>query len=303
MTTIHPRRSVLYMPASNARALEKAKTLNTDAMIFDLEDSVAPEIKEAARLQAVATAKGGGYGEREVAIRTNALTTEWGEADLKAAATAGADAILLPKVNTPDDIATARKLLQEAGAPAELPIWAMMETPFAIINAPSIAAEAKSPNNPLTAFIMGTNDLAKETRASVSGARTAMKSWFSTCVIAARAYGVDVIDGVFNNLDDHNGYRAECIQGRLLGMDGKTLIHPAQISTCNEIFSPTKEEIEWSRKLIAAFAAPENAGKGVLNVNGRMVERLHEEMAQRVVGIADAIAARKHAALQQNTAK
>lgn len=292
MTTIRPRRSVLYMPASNARALEKAKTLDADALIFDLEDAVAPDAKDAARAQAVAAAKAGGYGRREIIIRVNAIGTPWGDADLAAAATSGADAILLPKVQSPIDFALPRVLLQAAGAPPSLPLWAMMETPLAIVGAAGIAVEAQATPHPLTVFVMGTNDLAKETRASLGGDRAAMISWLSTCVIAARAYGVDVIDGVFNTIGDEAGLRAECAQGRLLGMDGKTLIHPGQIAPCNEAFSPSPQEVEWSRKVIAAFAAPENAGKGVLSVEGRMVELLHAEMARRVVAIADAIDAR-----------
>jgi len=293
MTTIRPRRSVLYMPASNARALEKAKTLDADALIFDLEDAVAPEAKDAARAQAMDTVAARGYGAREIIIRVNALTSPWGEADIKAAATAGADAILLPKVQSATDIATARGLLQAAGAPASLPIWAMVETPLGVISAPSIASESAAPSNPLAVFVLGTNDLAKETRASLMGARSAMKSWLSACVLAARAHNMDVIDGVFNDIEDLDGLRAECIQGRLLGMDGKTLIHPAQIAPCNEVFSPSEEEVAWSRTVIAAFAAPENAGKGALKVEGRMVELLHAEVAKRVVAIADAIEARK----------
>jgi citrate lyase subunit beta/citryl-CoA lyase len=262
-------------------------------LIFDLEDAVAPEAKEAARAQAVDTVAARGYGPREIIVRVNALTSPWGEADIQAAATAGADAILLPKVQTATDIATARTLLQKAGAPASLPIWAMVETPLGVINAPSIASESASPSNQLAVFVLGTNDLAKETRASLMGARAALKSWLSACVLAARAHNMDVIDGVFNDLEDLEAFRAECIQGRLLGMDGKTLIHPSQLAPCNEVFSPSEEEVAWSRKIIAEFTAPENAGKGVLKVDGRMVELLHAEVAKRVVAIADAIEARK----------
>jgi citrate lyase subunit beta/citryl-CoA lyase len=292
--TIRPRRSVLYMPASNLRALEKAKTLAADALIFDLEDAVAPDVKETARSQAVAAVKAGGYGRREVAIRTNALGTPWGEADIEAAAEAGADAILIPKLETVEGLETVRAILRRAGARPSQPVWAMMETPLAMLNAAAIAAAA-SGDYPLTVFVMGTNDLSKETRASLAGARLAMLSWLSGCILAARAYGIDVIDGVFNAIQDEAGFRAELEQGKLLGMDGKTLIHPIQIGPCNEVFSPSADEVEWARKIIAAFALPENAGKGVLNLDGRMVELLHAEMAKRTVAIADSIAARESA--------
>jgi citrate lyase subunit beta / citryl-CoA lyase len=289
---IRPRRSVLYMPGSNARALEKAKTLDADALILDLEDAVAPDAKVAAREQVVTTVKGGGYGQREVVIRINGLTTPWGKDDLVAAATAGADAILLPKVQMTGDLVAVRALLQAAGAPSNQPLWAMMETPLAILNAGEIAAAGRATVLPLTAFIMGTNDLAKETRAALGGTRIGMMSWLSTCIIAGRAYGIDVIDGVYNSLGDDSGFRTECEQGRMLGMDGKTLIHPNQIAPCNEIFSPAPADVEWSRKVIAAFEAPENANKGAISLEGRMVELLHAEMARRVVAIADAITGR-----------
>ncbi len=292
MTTIRPRRSVLYMPGSNARALEKAKTLDADALILDLEDAVAPDAKEAARAAVVAAVKAGGYGRREIAIRVNGLATPWGKDDLVAAATAGADAILIPKVNGAGELVVARALLQTDRAPASLALWAMMETPLAIINAADIAAAGPAAAYPLTVFIMGTNDLAKETRAGFDAGRMAMLPWLSSCVLAARTAGIDVIDGVYNALGDEAGLRAECEQGRLLGMDGKTLIHPNQIAPCNETFSPAEAEVEWARKVIAAFEAPENAGKGAISLEGRMVELLHAEMARRVVAIADAIAER-----------
>ncbi len=292
MTTIRPRRSVLYMPGSNARALEKAKTLDADALILDLEDAVAPNAKETARAAVIAAVKAGGYGRREIAIRVNGLATPWGKDDLTAAATAGADAILIPKVNNAGDLVAVRALLQTGGAPAPLALWAMMETPLAILNAANIAAAGPSAAHPLTVFIMGTNDLAKETRAGFGAGRVAMVPWLSTCVLAARTAGIDAIDGVFNNISDEAGLRAECEQGRLLGMDGKTLIHPSQIAPCNEAYSPAATEVEWARKVIAAFEAPENAGKGAISLEGRMVELLHAEMARRVVAIADAIAAR-----------
>lgn len=286
---IRPRRSVLYMPASNVRALEKAKSLAADALIFDLEDAVAPDAKETARAQAIAAVNAGGYGRREVAVRVNSLGTPWGEADLKAAAGAGADAILIPKVETEEGLEAVRYVLRAAGAPVTQPLWAMLETPIAMLNAPAIAAAAAG-DYPLTVFVMGTNDLSKETRASLAGGRIAMLSWLSGCILSARAYGIEVIDGVFNAIGDDEGFRAELEQGRLLGMDGKTLIHPSQIEPCNAVFSPRAEDVDWARKIIAAFALPENAGKGVLNLDGRMVELLHAEMARRTVAIADSIA-------------
>jgi citrate lyase subunit beta / citryl-CoA lyase len=289
--SIRPRRSVLYMPGSNARALEKAKTLAADCLILDLEDAVAPDAKEIAREQVIAAVKGGGYGSRELIIRINGLATPWGAGDLKAAASAGAHGILLPKVQSEGDLEAARQGLWSAEAPEGLALWAMMETPLAILNAREIAADAANARHPLTAFVMGTNDLAKETRAALGGDRLPMITWLSITVAAGRAYGVDIIDGVFNSIGDDAGFRAECGQGRALGMDGKTLIHPSQIGPCNEAFSPSADEAAWARKVIAAFALPENQGKGAISLDGRMVELLHAEMARRTVAIADAIAA------------
>ncbi|MGI9384741.1 MAG: HpcH/HpaI aldolase/citrate lyase family protein [Methyloligellaceae bacterium] len=289
MTTFRPRRSGLYMPGSNARALEKAKTLAADAVIFDLEDAVAPEAKAEARAQACAAVQSGGYGRRELVIRVNAMSSDWGEADVAAAAAARPDAILIPKVQAAGDLATVRTMMDAAGAPPDLALWAMMETPLAILNAHDIAAAAPANRYPLTVFVMGTNDLAKETRAELTADRQPVLAWLSGCVAAARAYRLDILDGVYNNFRDEEGLRRECEQGRALGMDGKTLIHPGQIGPCNEIFSPGTEEIDWSRKVLAAFAEPENRGKGVITVEGRMVELLHAEMARRTVAIAEAI--------------
>ncbi len=286
---IRPRRSVLYIPGSNARALEKGKTLPADALVLDLEDAVAPDVKEQAREQLMATVAAGGYGKREIIIRVNGLNTPWGQDDLKAAAKAGADAILIPKVQTPGDVEAVRSLLRDEGAPATQALWAMMETPLAVLNA--IAITSVGPGDyPLTTLVMGTNDLAKETRASFAGGRIGMMSWLSNCVAAARAFGLDVIDGVYNTIGDEAGLRAELEQGRLLGMDGKTLIHPGQVGPCNDVFRPTPEEIEWARKIVAAFALPENAAKGVIKLDDKMVERLHAEMAARTVTLSEMIA-------------
>ncbi len=295
MTAIRPRRSVLYMPGSNARALEKARSLAADGIIIDLEDAVAPDAKDAARGQAIAAVEAGGYGRREVVIRANSLGTPWGEADIRAAAASGADAVLLPKVQSAADVEAARALLKAAGAPPALALWAMMETPLAVLNAAEIAASGPVDPFPLTVFVMGTNDLAKETRASLGGGRIGMLAWLSTCIAAARPFGIDVLDGVYNSIGDEAGFRAECEQGRLLGMDGKTLVHPTQVAPCNSVFSPASEEVAWARRIIDAFALPENAGKGVIMVEGRMAEIMHADMARRTVGIADAIAAMEQA--------
>lgn len=290
MTAIRPRRSVLYMPGSNVRALEKAKTLAADGIIIDLEDAVSPDAKAAARDQAAAAVKAGGYGQREVIIRANGLATPWGQDDLKAAAISGADAVLLPKVQSSDDLRTARSVLSAAGAAPELALWAMMETPLAMLNAAQIAAAGPAGPFPLAAFVMGTNDLAKETRASLGGGRLGMLSWLATCIAAARAHGLDILDGVYNGIGDEAGFKDECQQGKLIGMDGKTLVHPSQIAPCNAIFSPDEGEVTWALRIIDAFALPENTGKGVIMVEGRMAEIMHLEMAKRVVAIADMIA-------------
>jgi citrate lyase subunit beta/citryl-CoA lyase len=284
-----PRRSVLYMPGSNARALEKAKTLPADALIFDLEDSVAPDAKALAREQVCAVVKQGGFGPREVVIRVNALETPWGTADLLAACDAVPDAILAPKVVHSGDIRSVAKILQGAHAPEKIRLWAMIETPMAILNARTIASTAVYDDNRLTCLVMGTNDLLKESRARDLHNRFAVVPWLAMTLVAARAYRLDIIDGVYNDFKDEAGLRDECERGRTLGMDGKTLIHPSQVGPCNEVFSPTHDEVEWSRKIIDAFGHPENATKGVIVVEGRMVERLHFAMAQRTVAIAEQI--------------
>ena len=285
-----PRRSVLYMPGSNARAMAKAKTLAADSLILDLEDSVAPDQKVAARGEVAMAVRAGGFGGREVVIRVNGPHTPWGEEDLAAAAVAGPDAILLPKVDGAGAIMAAARTLREAGAPDRTRIWAMMETPNAILNAGSIAAVAADSTSRLAVMVMGLNDLAKETRARLTPGRPAMIAWVAACVIAARAHGVDIVDGVYNDIHDLDGFRDECLQGRDMGLDGKTLIHPSQIDICNEAFAPTSAEVESAAAIVEAFALPENAGKGAIQLNGRMVELLHAEMARRTLAIADAIA-------------
>jgi len=283
---------VLYMPGSNARALEKAKTLPADGVILDLEDSVAPDAKEAARSQVADVVKGGGFGAREVFIRVNAVDTPWHAEDLAAAAQAAPDAILVPKVSTPETLELIGRRLLDMHTDAKTRVWAMIETPLAIFNILSIAAQAKDSETRLSGFVLGTNDLAKDTRARLVPGRAPMLPWLTTCLAAARIYGIDVLDGVYNDLGNAEGFVAECRQGVDLGFDGKTLIHPNQIEPCNTAFSPSADEVVWARKMIAAFDLPENKSKGVVSIDGRMVERLHAEMARRTVMIAEAIAAR-----------
>jgi citrate lyase subunit beta/citryl-CoA lyase len=292
MTPIRPRRSALYMPGSNARAIEKARTLPADVVIFDLEDAVAPDVKEQAREQVRAAVSAGGFGRRELVIRINALETSWGKADLAAAAAAAPDAILVPKVSSAETLAAVGLRLRELGAAERTRVWAMIETPLAILHAEAIASAARDVDTRLACLVMGTNDLAKDTRTRLLPGRAAMLPWMMTALAAARAHGIDILDGVYNNLSDVEGFRAECEQGRDCGFDGKTLIHPDQIAAANEIFAPSVEEVDNARAIVAAFEQPENAGKGAISLNGRMVERLHAEMARRTLALAEAISAR-----------
>ena len=284
-----PRRSVLYMPGSNARAIEKARTLPADGVILDLEDAVAPDAKEQARAQVVDAVKAGGFGRREVFIRVNGIDTPWHADDLAAAAHAGPDAILIPKIGRIAQLELIGQRLLDMKTDHKTRVWAMIETPEAIFNVNALAAEARDSETRLAGFVMGTNDLAKETRARLLPGRAPMLSWLATCLLAAHAHGVDVLDGVYNNLSDAKGFEDECIQARDMGFDGKTLIHPNQIEPCNAVFSPGADEVAQARKLIAAFDLPENRDKGVVQVEGRMVERMHAEMARRTVAIAEAI--------------
>jgi citrate lyase subunit beta/citryl-CoA lyase len=284
------------MPGSNAKALAKARSLAADAIIIDLEDSVAPDSKPAARALAVEAVRAGGFGGREVVIRVNGAHTPWGRDDLAAAIAAAPDAILLPKVDGPGAIMVAARVMREAGAPTTTRLWAMMETPMAILSAGSIAATAADPDSRLETLVMGLNDLAKETRARLTPGRGAMTAWLALCVAAARAHGCDIIDGVYNDLADLAGFKAECEQGRDMGLDGKTLIHPNQIDVCNAAFAPTAAEIAAARAIIAAFALPENAGKGAIQLDGKMVELLHEQMARRTLAVAEGIEALASAA-------
>ncbi|MCZ7657679.1 MAG: CoA ester lyase [Xanthobacteraceae bacterium] len=289
--TIRPRRSVLYMPGSNARALEKAKTLPADGVILDLEDAVAPDAKEAARRQVAEAVKAGGFGARETIIRINGLDTPWAAEDLAAAVAAAPDAVLVPKVASAEQLEMIGRRLLDLKAERRTRVWAMIETPIAILDIREIAAAARDSETRLACFVMGTNDLAKETRARIVPGRAPMRSWLTTCLAAARAHGIDILDGVYNNLADAEGFARECAEAAELGFDGKTLIHPNQIGPCNAAFSPSPEEVAQARRIIAAFELPENRDKGVVQLDGRMVERMHAEMARRTVAIADAIAA------------
>jgi citrate lyase subunit beta/citryl-CoA lyase len=290
--TAHPRRSVLYMPGSNARALEKAKTLAADGVILDLEDSVAPDAKESARRQVAEAVKAGGFGARQVFIRVNGIDTPWHVEDLAAAAQAAPDAILVPKVSNPETLELVGRRLLDMHIDHKTRVWAMIETPLAIFNILAIAAAARDSESRLAGFVMGTNDLAKDTRARLVPGRAPMLPWLSLCVAAARIHGIDILDGVYNDIGNAQGFAAECAQGVELGFDGKTLIHPGQIEPCNKAFSPSAEEVAAARKMIAAFDLPENKNKGVVPIDGRMVERLHADMARRTVAIAEAIATR-----------
>ena len=294
--SIRPRRSVLYMPGSNARAIEKAKTLAADGVILDLEDAVAPDAKTTARSQVAEAVRAGGFGPREVFIRVNGIDTEWFAADLDAAVAAKPDAVLVPKVSEPRQLDMIGQRLFDMHADLHIRVWAMIETPTAIFNIRELAAAAKDSETRLAGFVVGTNDLAKETRARLVPGRAPMLSWLSACVLAAHCYGIDILDGVYNDLSDADGFVRECAQGRDMGFDGKTLIHPNQIGPCNTAFSPGAEEIAQARKTIAAFNLPENKGKGVVQIDGRMVERMHADIAARTVAIADAIEAMAHPA-------
>ena len=285
-SAVRPRRSVLYMPGANTRALEKARTLAADALIFDLEDAVAPDAKASARDNVCAAAASRSYGRREVVIRANGLATPWGRDDLAAIARSGADAALIPKVESADAVRQALSILDAAGAPATMALWCMVETPLGILNAAEIAGSHPR----LAAFVMGTNDLLKDTRAQSTPDRLPLLASLSIAILAARAHGRTILDGVYNDIQNAEGFRAQCVQGLQLGFDGKTLIHPSQVEPCNEVFAPNESEIAQARRIIAAFEEAEAAGKGVVQIDGRMVENLHVEQARRTLALADAIA-------------
>ena len=286
---IRPRRSCLYMPASNPRAVEKAKALDCDVVILDLEDAVAPEAKENARAAAAAAVKVGGFGRREMVIRVNGLDTPWGEADLKAAAEAGPDAVLVPKIGDSGDIARYDARLSHAPQTTrpKTQLWAMIETARSLFHLEGIGAAAKTSR--LSALCLGPNDLAKETGWRMTPGREPFFAAFSLTVAAARAHGIAALDGPFGGIEDGEGFERECRQGRDFGFDGKTLIHPSQIDAANRAYAPDADELAHARAVIAAFAEPENAGRGAIRVNGRMAERLHLAEAEKVVALAAAV--------------
>ncbi len=280
-------RSVLYMPSANERALEKAKTLPADAIIFDLEDAVAPDAKPVARGRAAEAAASGEYGDRTLTIRCNSLGTEWGADDVAAAAAAAPTAVVIPKVNTVEELDQVAQALSAADAPDTTSIWAMIETPQGILNSFEIASHPRC-----SAFVMGTNDLAKELRAPLVAGRPNLVPHLATAVVAGRAADIIVLDGVYNDIKNSEGFEAECSQGFQLGFDGKTLIHPAQIEICNSTWSPAESEIDHAKKVISAFADAEAAGSGVVTLDGRMIENLHVDNARRVLAVHEAIVQR-----------
>ncbi|GGY96129.1 HpcH/HpaI aldolase/citrate lyase family protein [Novosphingobium colocasiae] len=281
-----PRRSALYLPASNAKAIAKARTLPCDVVILDLEDAVAPEMKDEARAAAIAAVAEGGFGGREVAIRANGIDTPWGAEDLAAIAASGVDAVLVPKVNDAADIARYDAAL--ASAHPGMQLWTMIETCASVANLPAIANCAAGGR--LSLWIMGTNDLAKEMRAQLTPCRTPFLPFLTMAVAAARTGGIAILDGVCNEFRDIEAFSAEARQGLMFGFDGKSLIHPAQIEPCNAVFSPSQSDLAWAHSVIAAFALPENQGRGAIRVDGKMTELLHLEQAQRLVAVAGKIA-------------
>jgi citrate lyase subunit beta/citryl-CoA lyase len=285
---LSPRRSVLFMPASNVRALEKARELDADGLIFDLEDAVAPDAKAGARDNVARALTGGGYGRREVLLRINALSTEWGYADLVAAAAMPVAGIVLPKVESSDVVGQTQQILNRLGAPASIAIWCMIETPLGVLRVQEIAATRPAPGG----LIMGTADLTKDLRARHTRDRAPLRAALGMCLVAARAYGLPILDGVHLDLSDDEGFLEVCKQGRDLGFDGKTLIHPKTIAAANEIFGPSADDVAQARRIVAAHAEAVASGNGVVLLDGRLVENLHVEEAMRVVALAKAIAAR-----------
>lgn len=290
---VRPRRSLLSVPAINVRALEKIRDLDCDGVILDLEDSVAPGMKDEARDNLQKLFSEAPFAGGEIIIRINPLSTPDGKADLQLALSCRPDAILLPKVEQPADIHDVADLLAEADVPEHLKIWAMIETPLGVLNAASIADAAHTPDARLSAFVIGLNDLRKATRVPALPGRTYLVPWMMQVVLAARAYGLDVIDSVSNDFRDIAAFEAECEQGRAMGFDGKMLIHPAQIEPANRRFAPDAAAVAEAREIIAAFAKPESVELNVINMNGRMIERLHVGQAERLVAMADIIAQRE----------
>ena len=288
---IRPRRSLLFMPGSNARALEKARNLPADGIILDLEDSVAPDAKALARDQIAQAVAAKGFGKREILIRVNSLDAPWWIDDIDMAGKARPDGILVPKVSSREDIQAVADRLDEIGADPSIRVWTMIETARAVLHAEELAATSRDPRTRLAGFVFGPNDISRETRIRMLPGRAAMLPLITQCILATRTYGLEILDGPYSDFSNFDGFGQECAQARDLGFDGKTLIHPGQIGACNAIFTPPAEEVARARKIIAAFEQPENASRGAIQLDGQMVERLHAEMAARTIAIADAIAA------------
>ncbi len=286
----HPRRSLLFMPGSNSRALEKARVLAADAIILDLEDSVAPDAKPLARDQIAKAIAAGGFGKREVWIRTNALDTPFWADDARMAAKARPDAILVPKVSSVEDVRAISSALREAEADPSIRVWAMIETARAVLHAEELSAASREEPR-LAGFVFGPNDISRETRIRMQPGRAIMLPMITHCILATRAYGLEILDGPYSDFSNIEGFNQECAQARDLGFDGKTLIHPGQIEACNAIFTPPAEEVARARRIIAAFELPENAARGAISLDGQMVERLHADVARRTIALADSIAA------------
>ncbi|KZD20988.1 HpcH/HpaI aldolase/citrate lyase family protein [Tardiphaga robiniae] len=288
---IRPRRSHLFMPGSNPRALEKARTVAADGIILDLEDAVAPDAKGTARDAIAQTLASGGFGKREVIIRINALDSPWWIDDVTMAGKAKPDGILVPKISSVEDLSAVADRLSDIGADMSIKVWAMIETSRAILHAEELAAASRDSENRLAGFVFGPNDIARETRIRMMPGRAAMLPMITHCVLATRLHGLEILDGPYSNFSDTEGFIAEAEQGRDIGFDGKTLIHPSQIEACNKVFTPPDDEVAQARRIIAAFEQPENAKRGAIQLDGKMVERLHADMAKRTIAISDAIAA------------
>lgn len=287
---IRPRRSMLFMPGSNPRALEKARTLPADGLILDLEDAVAPDAKAIARDAIGKAVAAKGFGRREVLIRINALDSPWWIDDLTMAAKARPDGILVPKISSVEDLAAIADRLSDINADMTIRVWAMIETSRAILHAEELAAASRDAETRLAGFVFGPNDIARETRIRMMPGRSTMLAMMTHCVLAARLHGLEMLDGPYGDIGNAQGLADECAQARDLGFDGKTLIHPSHLAACNDAFTPPDAEVAQARKILAAFAQPENAARGAIQLDGKMVERLHAEMARRTIAIADAIA-------------
>jgi citrate lyase subunit beta/citryl-CoA lyase len=288
---IRPRRSLLFMPGSNARALEKGRNLPADGLILDLEDAVAPDAKATAREMIAQAIAAKGFGGREVLIRINALDSPWWIDDIAMAGKARPDGILVPKISSVEDLSAIADRLGDIGADMSIKVWAMIETSRAVLHAEELAAASRDSEMRLAGFVFGPNDISRETRIRMQPGRAAMLAMITHCILATRLHGLEILDGPYSDFSNFDGFAQECAQARDLGFDGKTLIHPGQVEACNAIFTPPEEEVAQARNIIAAFERPENAARGAIQLDGRMVERLHADMAKRTIAIADAIAA------------